>query len=173
MISGEYIVSPGVGIFLPYSPVRLPNGQCRIGTLIRLGETIPVVVSDFDGRVEYLVSPGTPVCAGTPVARRIAAVNSVPDAGMPSADTPHATIVSPADGFLTCCDDAGIPFVKAGTVLTPGAIVAVVEFMKIRMDIAYDGPESAVFLHYTDETRRSVRRGEPVAEITKCGFKGE
>ena len=152
--------SPGVGRFWPFPNRRHTNEGFLIGYLIRLNEKFPIVIPDLNGRIEYLVDPGTFVHAGTPIARLCDVVNT----SVPSNDSSMTQwIVSPTDGFLTCTDETGIPLKKNGDTLHKGDMIAVLEFMKIRMDILYDGPNNASFDHYQGELHRSIKKGECIA----------
>ena len=154
------IISPGVGRFWPSSDHRHNNGDYLVGYLHRLDEKIPILIPNLHGSLEYLVEPGALVSAGLPIAKltdsRETPLTSIPNEAV------HR-IVSPADGFLTCLNDVGMPFKKKGDSLKHGDIIAILEFMKIRMEILYDGTDGAMFDHYEGTPHRSIKKGECIA----------
>ena len=153
------ILTPAVGRFVP-SEAACQDAQI-IGFLLRLQEKIPIAVADFRGSIDYLVAPGAWLEAGTPIARiRASSKNKV------NKPESHATIaiVSPADGFLCCANEDGTAFKQIGQKLHPGDCIAILEFMKIRMDIRYDGPDGLLFAGYKTHMRQSVKKNECIAE---------
>ncbi|MBO4351715.1 MAG: hypothetical protein J6A01_12350 [Proteobacteria bacterium] len=160
----KIIYSPGVGRFWPSSNCSDADGGIRIGYLIRLNEKLPIVIPSFHGHLEYLAVSGAFVHTGTPIAQ----LSNVDNTSVPSNhDGTNLSIVSPADGFLTCTDETGIPLKKNGEILKPGEIIAILEFMKIRMDILYDGPNDAMFDHYEGDLHRSVKKGECIGVLMR------
>ena len=146
-------LSPGVGVF-----VRRGAGDGCLGSLVRLGRSLRLTVPPGTP-AEPCLPDGTRVMAGD----RIATLRATTECPQTRTDTGHF-IVAPADGYLVCSDDAGRPLLHPGDELHPGTIVAFVEFMKIRMEIAFCGPDGATFLRYAGTDRRSVRRGDAIAE---------
>lgn len=69
-------------------------------------------------------------------------------------------IQAPLDGFVHFSDETGELYVHPGTILHPGDVVAVLEWMKVRMEIEYNGSQGAEFEGYFGCDNRAVRRGE-------------
>ena len=79
--------------------------------------------------------------------------DTIGEIGRPEPSSPSLSyegireIVSPTDGFLIYELSDGKPMIAPDTVLHPGMAVAVIEMMKIRMDVLFDGPDGARFVN--------------------------
>ena len=161
ILHSEIIYSPGVGQFLLASRKTLATGQCCIGYLRRLNEIIPITIPENHRDFEYLVKTGQIVSFGTPLVRLLD--NPIVQNSDSNALNTIA-IVAPADGFLTCTNDFGMPIRETDMPIRNGDVIAILEFMKIRMDITYDGTD-AIFLRYVNVDHRGVKKGETIAEV--------
>ena len=157
--SDGQVLSPAVGCFFRCS--RAVTQGYALGTLERLQKRYTLVVpQEFAGATPTLPS-GTFVDVGDVIAHRAQADSSPNLQKMPE-QTLHV-IRAPASGFLIWHDDTGKPYQKPGDKLTRGDIIAVLEFMKIRMEIAFDGNEPAVFEAYSVSHQTSVETGQIIA----------
>ncbi|MBQ9818199.1 MAG: hypothetical protein IJM59_12155 [Proteobacteria bacterium] len=152
--------SPGVGVFVSESS----GGQSAaslivIGTLMRLDVPwrlcIPSHIEDFCCET----ANGAFVQAGDILGRYETQL-------LPVSAENCDTMCAPADGFIRF-DAGGNVFLHPGDIIHPGDIVAVIELMKIRMDVAFDGDQDVEFVRYTDCSPRAVRRGESILEYKK------
>ena len=153
------ILSPAVGYFSPDTMHLQPPAGCRcIGVIHRLNKTILLCV-ETAGDCSITISPNTWLMVGD-------CIGEIGTSAASSHEHPNGfshEIVSPSDGFLIFELSDGKPMVEIGAVLHPGSVVAVIELMKIRMDVLYDGPDGARFVGYTGQSSRPVRRGETIA----------
>ncbi len=153
------ILSPAVGYFAPDTMHLQPPAGCRcIGVIHRLNDTILLCV-DTTADCSIAISPNTWLMVGD----MIGEIGAAAETSQAHQSGFSHEIVSPSDGFLIFeCSD-GKPMVERGAVLHPGSVVAVIELMKIRMDVLYDGPDGARFGGYIGHSQRPVRRGEIIA----------
>ncbi len=148
------VESPGVGRYFYESSCSAE--ETLIGCLERLGRRYALVIS---GRCMFV--PDLLDGAACEYGDRIGHIIEAAECGhQPEA---HAQKVAhypaPTDGFVTILDSRGEPFKRPGDTLAPGDIVAVIELMKVRIDVLYDGPDKAVFVSYECTDRRGIKRG--------------
>ena len=155
------ILSPAVGYFGTHTMHLQPPAGCRcIGVLRRLNDTILLCV-DTTADLHIHISPNTWLMVG----------DTIGEIGRPEPSSPSLSyegiqeIVSPTDGFLIYELSDSKPMIAPDTVLHPGMAVAVIEMMKIRMDVLFDGPDGARFVNYIGQSSRPVHRGDAVARI--------
>ena len=152
--------SPGVGVFVAEAETaQSAAAQLIIGTLFRLGVPlklcIPAQIQNFCCEIPN----GAFVQTGDILGRYETQL-------LPVAAEKHDTISAPADGFIQF-ESGGRLFLQPGDIIHPGDIVAVIEFMKIRMDVAFDGDQDVEFVRYLGCSPRAVRRGEAFLEYKK------
>ena len=157
----QKICSPGVGYFKP-SLTLLPDGEVCIGILVRL-ET-PSMLCVPGARPVRPSGENRWVMVGDVIAEFESESTVIHDKHDPVDTKNHQTIQSPTDGFVYFHDETGQPYIASGARLSPGDVIAVIEWMKIRMDIEFSGPEGAVFETYCGRDGRPVRRGDAIAE---------
>ncbi len=136
-----------------------PPDNCRcIGCIQRLNDILPLCIENR-AQCHIAIQPNTWLMVGD----IIGTIAETPDAldSLPNADT----ILSPSDGFLICHQPDGNPMVMPDSTLHPGAVIAIIELMKIRMDVVYEGPNDARFAGYIGTSPRPVHRGDPIARI--------
>lgn len=150
-------VSPAVGIFWRAVPEFSDNVQ-HLGTIHRLGETL-ILTAPIDVALGKIIpDDGSFVMVGDIIAdcTSIQAKND--------SDNLTHVVKSPSDGFISAVDDNGKPFAEPGTRLKHGQIIAVLELMKIRMDIIFDGPDNAVFVKYLCPEKSTVQKNDNIFE---------
>jgi hypothetical protein len=156
------ILSPAVGRFYPISA---PFGMSKqaIGILERLGKRYQLIVPQSLTSMVPVLSSGTFVVVGDVIAQMNTQIcRRQPENIQPS--THHSiSILAPASGFLILKDENGMPFQSEGKHIQYGDMIAILEFMKIRMEITYDGPEPAVFEHYLKLHQSSVEKSQTIA----------
>lgn len=157
-VEGDTILSPAVGLFIPNV-----SGVGDIGKLRRLGKDYRLTVyGDVKFQCAFL-SPQN-VAVGDCLARclRLTETSS-------SLSQPQLTVASPVDGYLSCLDDNGNPLRTPGERIEPHAILGYVEFMKIRVDLTYDGNVPVIFESYRGVLTRAVHVGDIIAELKPIG----
>lgn len=161
--SGE-VLSPATGTFHP-NPLESAKNQDSfvLGHLQRLNVSLPLVISAQDSgtSIEFAVSDGTWLNVGDTLAR-IHRGHS-PE----NAEKQHdSCICAPSDGFLVYCDSGGKPYRNTGDLLNPGDLIATLEFMKIRMDIVFDGPQGSIFKSYAQPSHSAIRCGDVICSYS-------
>ena len=151
--------SPGVGVFVSETETGHTATQLIIGILLRLEVPvrlcIPLQIEDFCCEIPN----GAFVQAGD-ILGRYETQHS------PAVVEQNDVMTAPADGFIRF-DTEGRFFLQPGDIIHPGDIVAVIELMKIRMDVAFDGDQEVEFVRYLGCSPRAVRCGESFLEYKK------
>ena len=166
----DEILSPAVGTF--DRPPLADDTHC-IGVIRRLGEIIPLCIENTE---DYLITikPRTWLMAGDVIGtiknpknllKKQSDTDKIADTSKNSDCRAEHTISAPSDGFVIFTAPDGHPFVSANQIVQPGTVVAVLELMKIRMDIQYDGTAPATFVRYCGSSNRAVRNGEVIAIV--------
>ena len=150
--------SPVVGRFYPAS-INTHQNQTVIGRICHFGHTYDLIIPNHT-RVRVIHDGETSVEYGTPVA--------VPceDVSSSQTETPSEEVISitaPCDGYLRVLNASGAPLRTHGDIIHYGDILAVIEVMKLGIDILYDRQEDAVFLNY--QASHTVRQGDVVCTL--------
>lgn len=158
-------LSPVVGTFYRKKlQAHIPQNQLYIGFVKRLDQIILLTIDKSvcsEHSVRYDIPDGTWLNVGDIIGHIDLSIKpEVSDSILPS---DNLVIVSPADGFIIQNDLSGKPFKTTGDTLHPGDIIAIVEFMKVRIELSFDGPDNCTFIHYTGHSQRPVKRGESIA----------
>ncbi len=144
------------------------GGVCVVASIRRLGVPIGVSVTECTGGYIADAPNGTYVDVGMPIGR-IELPGSAQTDGFSASDAGGAKqnerIAAPVSGFLIYDTHAGIPYCKKGDKISPGAPIAAVEFMKLRVEIAYEGLRSAIFAGYAQKSGTPIDRGDVIAWI--------
>lgn len=153
------ILSPCVGAFYP---AQDPSPS-HIGILRQLSTSITLTCSPVPNAVlKPLLNAPSLIQAGTAVAQWF------PSSAPTPTDRPQPeilSILSPADGFISFCDSRRNPLCSPGDKLVRGSPIAILEFMKIRIEINFPHPAPAIFHQYIQTTPRAVKKGEPIAQF--------
>ncbi|MBR4985309.1 MAG: hypothetical protein IKY83_06195 [Proteobacteria bacterium] len=171
------IESPGVGLF--FARVERRDHEICLGILERFGRRYALVIPE-GYRVEMAVQRGM-IAYGDCIARVVPVSEGACRSGVVCQDASGSPVLgqidadgraacdagirrypSPSDGFVLLSEADGKPFKKPGDRLCAGDIVAVIELMKVRIEVVYDGAEAAVFERYACDHRRGIRRGDPL-----------
>lgn len=158
-MEGDTILSPAVGLFIPNV-----SGSGDIGKLRRLGKDYCLTVCS-DVRFQCAFHSVQPVCVGDCLAHCLRQLET-----SHSLSRPQLTVASPVDGYLSCLDDNGIPLRTPGERINPHDILGYVEFMKIRVDITYDGNVPVAFGSYRGALTRAVHVGDIIAELKPMAY---
>ncbi len=153
------VLSPCAGRFISsvhgFEPVRN-----RIGFVYRLDEKIEIVVEARES-VHLTVSDGQWLMVGD----ELGALRDIQIGAETEKEEKVEEIQAPLDGFVHFSDENGELYVHPGAILHPGDIVAVLEWMKVRMEIEYNGSQEAEFEGYFGCDNRAVRRGEVIGRV--------
>ncbi len=82
----------------------------------------------------------------------------------PVRETAHCAIQTPSDGFVTWIAPSGHPYKTPGDTVLPGETIAVLEFMKIRLEIAYQGTHPVIFERYCVPSSCAVLANDVIAQ---------
>ena len=144
------------------------GGVCVVASIRRLGAPIGVSVTECSGIYIADAPSGTYVEVGMPIGR-IELPGGASIAAFSAPDAPEAMqnecIASPVSGFLVYDTPAGVSYCKKGDNISPGAPIAAVEFMKLRVEIAYEGLRGAIFAGYAQKSGTPVDRGDIIAWV--------
>ncbi len=150
--------APCVGTF--ESEVKQYDAVTSIGRISQLGRTYEVVLPAGQSAVTVLYSKSV-VEYGTPLAKSIQSANTL-DVSKQNTDR-LIEITAPCDGFLQTVRSDGSPLFCKGAFVEPGQTIAVIELMKLGVDVIYKGKQTAKFVSYTSST--TVKCGECVAKV--------
>ncbi len=151
------IISPAVGIFCCAIPKFSDNAQ-SLGTIRQLGQTLILTVPNDIVCGNIVPQDGDFIMAGDIIAEYGNTRQNNTSSNIPN------IFKSPSDGFISTVDASGIPFAEPGARLKTGQIIAIIELMKIRMDITFDGPDNAVFLNYLCPQKSTIRKNDGIFE---------
>lgn len=156
------ILSPAVGRFYPISA---PFGMSKqaIGILERLGKRYQLIVPQPLTSMVPVLPSGTFVAVGDVIAQMNTQICGTQTENIQPSIPQDISILAPASGFLILKDENGMPYQAEGKRIQCGDVIAILEFMKIRMEITYDGPEPAVFEHYLKPHQSSVEKSQTIA----------
>lgn len=155
--SGE-ILSPGVGVFVSQTAYATASGTA-IGTLERLGKRFLLMVPQGNGIIRMAIASGSLVMAGDCLAQM------TEDALVsPTLCADRCTIQTPSDGFISWIAPSGQPYKSPGDTVLLGDTIAVLEFMKIRLEIAYQGSSSVIFERYCVPSSSAVLANDVIAQ---------
>ena len=146
-----------------YNVVYIPDDLYCIGIIININQKIPLVISQNDihgSEVEPIVLDGAWIEAGTAVAQ-IKSKTGTPHAAVDH--NKYSEITAPADGFLIQTDINDMPIQKTENRLRHGDLIAIIEFMKIRIELTFAGPDNSIFKGYTGSSQRPVKSGDLIA----------
>lgn len=164
------VLSPVVGRLLSLDvdnvDERLP---ALIGEVEQLGRRIVLVTSQRLGNVEVKCTPPCDIFVGTCLAK-VSADNGA-DAEMPSpfsasSNESTLTMTAPSDGYLIFTDDAGRPYFKPGDRVERKQNLALLELMKLRIAICYEGSASMRFLAYDAVSHQPIRKGQSICRLS-------
>lgn len=164
MTSDGRILSPAVGVFF-HSSNKAMTHNTVIGILERLGKLHTLILERAVQTVNIVIPSGTPVVVGDVIAQVDEDITIIPCDHHSSSE--YEQISAPAAGFVMIHDHNGRPLKSTGDKIVKGDIVAILEFMKIRMEIAYHGYEPAVFDKYLIHHQSAVQHGQIVAVCKK------
>ncbi len=153
--------SPVVGTFYPCS-IQFDKTQTVIGTVSHFGHTYDLVIPVSGVRIHSVFDKETSVEYGTPVAIPHEEVEQIQPKACEASD--HIIrITAPCDGFLRIQNASGKPLRSPGEIIHSGDVLAVIEVMKLGVDILYENQSEAEFLSY--EAENTVRQGEVVCTL--------
>ncbi len=145
--------SPRVGTFIP---AFRADDQVFLGRLVQNGRTFDVVLPTGSTTASLLVQAPSPVEYGTPLA------DALDDMHKPKHVNATNQVIAPCDGFLKTAPD-GQPLFVHGDLVRPGDVVAVIELMKLGVDVVYQGNDVVTFNRYTE--KNTVKRGDWICEF--------
>ena len=149
LIRDDKILSPGVGTFLS------DNHAGSVGILKRLHLSWSLSLPPDCTCMNIVVPNGAFVMFGDVIGDL-----NVSSKNVQTADA--LKLYAPLDGFISFDDGTGNPLKKQGDILHSGEIVAILELMKIRMEITFDGADGCKFIGYSCSNHAAIRRGEPI-----------
>jgi len=151
--------SPCVGTFKP--EINPCGTMVSIGRIRQMGRTYEVVLPSNLQNVVLLFSDTRSVEYGTPLAKCVQAENKILDQDQKSES--FIDIVAPCDGFLQTTRSDGTPLFCKGDIVEPGSTIAVIELMKLGVDVIYNGNTKVRFVEYTSSV--TVKCGACVAKV--------
>lgn len=164
------VLSPVVGRLLSLDvdnvDERLP---AIIGEVEQLGRRIALVTSQRLGNVKVMCTPPCDIFVGTCLAQ-VSTANGADDE-MPSPfsasmDESTLSITAPSDGYLIYTDDAGRPYFKPGDRVESQQNLALLELMKLRIAICYEGSVTMRFLAYDAVSHQPIRKGQSICRLS-------
>ena len=166
LVGGQWC-SPVVGTFVPCMSEPDLN-QGAIGCIRHFGRLYSLIVPVREGRIRCLLSQEMPVDYGTPIAVVQAVVENADTCQ--SASSVHEEvslfhILAPCDGFLRTHDVSGRPIRTHGELIAHGTLLAIIEVMKLGIDILYEGDDCAEFVSYN--ACATVKKGETICTLKR------
>jgi biotin carboxyl carrier protein len=154
LLDGEYLCSPMVGYFEPLADAQ--TGGC-LGMITRRGVVYRIMGEDV---AEIIIREGKEVAYGEPLAR-VGERGCTCEEGL--AFVPTDVITAPCDGYMSVKNSGGVPYFQSGDVVHPGDVVAVIEVMKLGIDVTFSGEAEVIFDRYCEQNL--VRRGDVVCYL--------
>lgn len=170
--SGHRILSPIVG-YISHKTRSIAPGSEEIATMRRLGQIFSITIEGELGRYIADVANGTYLGVGVQIGHieRDETSNidrfdseSVED-NSAIGDEHVFSILAPVSGFLIYTTANGEPYCKKGDIIAPGMCIAAVEFMKLRVEIPYEGANAGTFLGYSQASSTRIEAGTVVCRI--------
>ena len=147
--------SPIVGRF---TPNLHHDGVSFLGSISRLARVYDIVLPEMNHSLTLLCTQPQFVEFGSRLA-----VASQPDQAWHVNKSDRYDILAPCAGFLRTTHADGLPICSHGQRVHPGDIVAVIEVMKLGVDVIYNGSEDACFIEYA--TKHAVAQNDLVAQL--------
>ena len=164
-VGGQWC-SPVVGTFVPCMSETALN-QRVIGCIRHFGRLYSLIIPGCEGRIRCLLVHETPVDYGTPVAvqENVENVDACQSASSRHEDVSQFHVLAPCDGFLRTHDVSGRPIRAQGELVSHGMLLAIIEVMKLGIDILYEGDACAEFVAY--RACATVKKGDVICTLKR------